>query len=152
MKITQIISEELIKTDLQNLWKFISDPKNLGQITPKNMDFRIINNTNNKPMYPGMIITYSVRPILGIKLNWVSEISHLKNENYFVDEQRVGPYKMWHHQHILKETKKGVIMQDIVNYIPPYGFIGQILNKLFIKKKVEKIFEFRNKKMKEIFN
>ena len=144
MKLTQLHFEQKINTDLSNLWEFISSPKNLSKITPNYMDFNIKSKIPNK-MYEGLIISYTVKPILGIKLNWVTEITHIKDKNYFVDEQRSGPYKMWHHEHILEETNDGIIMKDIISYIPPYGIIGLILNKLFIKKQVKEIFQYRTK-------
>ena len=150
MKLTQLHFEQKINTDLSNLWEFISSPKNLSKITPNYMDFNIKSKIPNK-MYEGLIISYTVKPILGIKLNWVTEITHIKDKNYFVDEQRSGPYKMWHHEHILEETNDGIIMKDIVSYIPPYGIIGLILNKLFIKKQVKEIFQYRTKILDNIF-
>lgn len=150
MKLTQLHFEQKINTDLNNLWEFISSPKNLSKITPNYMDFNIKSKIPKK-MYEGLIISYTVKPILGIKLNWVTEITHIKDKNYFVDEQRSGPYKMWHHEHILEETNDGIIMKDIISYIPPYGFIGLILNKLFIKKQVREIFQYRTKVLNDIF-
>jgi len=150
MKLTQLHFEQKINTDLSNLWEFISSPKNLSKITPNYMDFNIKSKVPEQ-MYEGLIISYTVKPILGIKLNWVTEITHIKDKNYFVDEQRSGPYKMWHHEHILEETNDGIIMKDIISYIPPYGFIGLILNKLFIKKQVREIFQYRTKVLDEIF-
>ena len=150
MKLTQLNFEQKINTDLSNLWEFISSPKNLSKITPNYMDFNIKSKVPEQ-MYEGLIISYTVKPILGIKLNWVTEITHIKDKNYFVDEQRSGPYKMWHHEHILEETNDGIIMKDIISYIPPYGFIGLILNKLFIKKQVREIFQYRTKVLDEIF-
>ena len=150
MKLTQLHFEQKINTDLNTLWEFISSPKNLSKITPKYMDFNIKSKIPNK-MYEGLIISYTVKPILGIKLNWVTEITHIKDKNYFVDEQRSGPYKMWHHEHILEETNDGIIMKDIISYIPPYGVIGLILNKLFIKKQVREIFQYRTKVLDKIF-
>jgi len=150
MKLTQLHFEQKINTDLSNLWEFISSPKNLSKITPNYMDFNIKSKVPEQ-MYEGLIISYTVKPILGIKLNWVTEITHIKDKNYFVDEQRSGPYKMWHHEHILEETNDGIIMKDIISYIPPYGFIGLILNKLFIKKQVREIFQYRTKVLDNIF-
>lgn len=150
MKLTQLHFEQKINTDLSNLWEFISSPKNLSKITPNYMDFNIKSKVPEQ-MYEGLIISYTVKPILGIKLNWVTEITHIKDKNYFVDEQRSGPYKMWHHEHILEETNDGIIMKDIISYIPPYGFIGLILNKLFIKKQVREIFQYRTKVLDDIF-
>ena len=150
MKLTQLHFEQKINTDLNNLWEFISSPKNLSKITPNYMDFNIKSKIPNK-MYEGLIISYTVKPILGIKLNWVTEITHINDMNYFVDEQRSGPYKMWHHEHILEETNDGIIMKDIISYIPPYGIFGLILNKLFIKKQVSEIFQYRTKVLDNIF-
>ena len=150
MKLTQLYFEQKINTDINKLWNFISSPKNLSKITPDYMDFKILSEIPNE-MYEGLIISYTVRPILGIKLNWVTEITHIKNNNYFIDEQRQGPYKMWHHEHILEETNDGIIMRDKLSYIPPFGIFGQILNILFIKKQINKIFEYRTKILDEIF-
>ena len=150
MKLTQLHFEQKINTDLSNLWEFISSPKNLSKITPNYMDFNIKSKIPEE-MYEGLIISYTVKPILGIKLNWVTEITHIKDKNYFVDEQRSGPYKMWHHEHILEETNDGIIMKDIISYIPPYGIFGLILNKLFIKKQVKEIFKYRTKVLDNLF-
>ena len=150
MNLTQLHFEQKINTDLNTLWEFISSPKNLSKITPNYMDFNIKSKIPNK-MHEGLIISYTVKPILGIKLNWVTEITHIKDKTYFVDEQRSGPYKMWHHEHILEETNDGIIMKDVISYIPPYGFIGLLLNKLFIKKQVKDIFQYRTKVLNKIF-
>ena len=102
-------------------------------------------------MYPGMIIAYKVSPVLGIKLTWLTEITHVVEYAYFVDEQRVGPYSLWHHQHFLQAVDNGVLMTDIVNYRPPFGFLGSMANSLLIRNKLEEIFSFRRQKMEEIF-
>ena len=150
MSLTQLFYEQKINTDLDNLWKFISSPKNLSKITPSYMDFKILSKVPNE-MYEGLIISYTVKPILGLKMNWVTEITHIKDKKYFVDEQRKGPYKMWHHEHILIETDNGIIMKDIISYIPPFGIFGKILNILFIKKQVEGIFKYRTQVLNKIF-
>ena len=150
MKLTQLYFEQKINTDINKLWNFISSPKNLSKITPDYMDFKILSEIPNE-MYEGLIISYTVRPILGLKLNWVTEITHIKNNKYFIDEQRQGPYKMWHHEHILEETNDGIIMRDKLSYIPPFGIFGLILNKLFIKRQINRIFEYRTKILDEIF-
>ena len=95
-------------------------------------------------MYPGMIITYKVSPLLGIKLNWMTEITNVKEYEYFVDEQRIGPYSLWHHQHKIEPIDGGVLMTDIVTYQPPFGFIGAIANSLIIKKRLQQIFDYRS--------
>lgn len=98
-----------------------------------------------------MMISYLVSPLLGIKMKWVTEITHVEENKFFVDEQRVGPYAIWHHQHHLEETKDGVLMKDILNYSPPMGFLGSMANALIIRKKLEEIFAYRTVKVEEIF-
>lgn len=102
-------------------------------------------------MYPGMIISYKVSPVLGIKIVWVTEITHLKEKEYFVDEQRIGPYAIWHHEHKLEPIVGGVLMTDIVSYKPPFSFFGSIANSVFIRKQLREIFDYRKKAIKEIF-
>ena len=152
MSFTQIHREQLVKTDINTLWDFMSSPKNLETITPESMMFKITSKNKDEKMYPGMIITYIVSPLLKIKLTWMTEITQVKEKSFFIDEQRLGPYTMWHHQHIFKQTKEGVLMKDIITYIPPFGIIGKIANFLFIKNKVNQIFDYRNKKINSLFN
>ncbi|MEQ9582137.1 MAG: SRPBCC family protein, partial [Arenibacter sp.] len=140
-----------INASLEEVWKFISDPSNLKLITPDYMGFDITSEDIPSKMYEGMIISYKVSPLLGIKTTWVTEITHLKENSYFVDEQRVGPYKIWHHQHMIQPTEKGTLMTDIVSYQPPLGFLGSIANELIIKGKLNEIFEYRTKALDEIF-
>jgi len=102
-------------------------------------------------MYPGMIITYKVTPLFGIKMNWMTEITHVKEREYFVDEQRSGPYALWHHQHHFKEVKGGVLMTDMVNYAIPYGILGRAANALIIEKEIHKIFAFRTQEVNKLF-
>jgi ligand-binding SRPBCC domain-containing protein len=115
------------------------------------MDFDI--RTQNLPdkIYPGMIIGYIVRPLFGIPTKWVTEITHIREKSYFVDEQRVGPYKLWHHQHIILPQKNGVLMRDIVSYQPPFGVLGRIANALIIKNTLNEIFDFRKKALEKIY-
>ncbi len=140
-----------IPATIEQVWDFISSPRNLKHITPDFMGFDILTKNLPEKMYPGMIISYHVRPVLGIKTLWVTEITHVKDLEYFVDEQRIGPYKLWHHQHILEEIPGGVRMRDIVSYQPPFGPLGSIANALFIKSLLEKIFDYRTLKIDETF-
>lgn len=140
-----------INTSLEEVWKFISDPANLKKITPDYMGFDIISNDVPSEMYAGMIISYKVSPLFGIKTTWVTEITHLKENSYFVDEQRVGPYKIWHHQHMIQPMEKGTLMTDIVSYQPPLGLLGSVANTLIIKGKLNEIFDYRTKALDEIF-
>ncbi len=143
--------KQLIKSNITELWNFISDPANLATITPPEMNFKTLSNLNDKKMHPGQIIEYQVSPLLGLKMDWVTEITHVKTGEYFVDEQRFGPYSFWHHQHSIKETPRGIEMVDEIHYKIPMGAIGRLLNKLFIAKKLERIFEYRKKKLEELF-
>lgn len=151
MKIYTQIFKQNVPISIEKAWDFFSSPKNLAKITPEHMGFIITSNYNDEKMYPGMLITYKVSPLLGIQLDWCTEITHVVDHKYFVDEQRFGPYAMWHHQHHFKEIEGGVEMIDIVNYAIPYGFIGRIANSIIVETEVKKIFEYRTKKIDEFF-
>jgi ligand-binding SRPBCC domain-containing protein len=148
----QLIKKQFLKTDLETIWDFASSPKNLKEITPDYMLFDITSKDLPEKMYPGMIITYKVSPFLNIKMNWVTEITQVKDKHFFVDEQRMGPYSMWHHQHFFEEQDGGVMMTDIVSYIPPFGILGVIANSILIKRQLESIFDYRFKVMDKKFN
>ena len=143
---------QFLKTDLDTLWDFMSSPKNLAKITPSYMGFHILSDLKDEKMYPGQIIEYHVSPIAGIKMHWVTEITHVQDKAYFVDEQRKGPYALWHHKHFLKEVNGGVEMRDVVHYLPPFGMLGKIANVLFIKRQLNDIFDHRFKVLDEKFN
>ena len=143
MAFYQLIKEQKINCSIDEIWDFISSPSNLKVITPAYMGFDITSESLPEKMYPGMIISYKVSPLLGIKTTWVTEITHIEDKRYFVDEQRVGPYVLWHHQHLIEEIEKGVLMKDIVSYQPPFGFLGAIANTLIIKNKLKEIFDYR---------
>ncbi|MEX2586112.1 MAG: SRPBCC family protein [Balneolaceae bacterium] len=136
---------------MERVWKFISTPANLQKITPPWMGFEITSKDLPPTMYPGLIITYTVKPLFGIKMKWVTEITHLEEGVYFVDEQRVGPYTMWHHQHRLQPVQGGVRMDDIVSYVPPFGFLGAIAHPLLIRRKLDEIFEYRHTALEKMF-
>jgi ligand-binding SRPBCC domain-containing protein len=115
------------------------------------MGFDITSEMLTPKMYPGMIISYKVSPILGIKMTWVTEITHVRDKEYFVDEQRVGTYAFWHHEHKIESIEEGVLMTDIVSYKPPFGLLGSIANLLFIKKQLQNIFDYRKKVIAKMF-
>lgn len=150
--IHQIRKEQFLNANIRDVWDFVSSPKNLKKITPKYMNFVIKSKNLDEKIYPGMIISYKVSPILSVPTNWVTEITHVKKNEIFVDEQRVGPYQIWHHEHLFKEEKNGVLMIDIISYKLPFGILGRIINYLFIKNKILNIFNYRFNKMNEIFN
>jgi len=150
MKIFKIHTKQKLPITIEEGWGFLSNPKNLSCITPNYMKFKITD-CDFKPVYQGQIIQYTVRPLLNIPLKWVTEITHVVNENYFVDEQRFGPYSLWHHKHFLREIDGGIEMEDIIHYKIPLGFIGEFLNFLFIKNQLKEIFDYRKNKLIEIF-
>ena len=136
---------------MHDVWNFFSDPRNLETITGNDMDFKVISLHHGEKIYPGQIIEYYLRPMLGIKVYWMTEITHVADQEFFVDEQRFGPYSLWHHQHHFKEVPGGVEMTDLVHYKIPFWFIGDIAHSLFVKQKLSAIFDFRYKKIGELF-
>lgn len=150
-KLYRMTFKQSIPSDIDTVWDFISSPKNLKRITPPHMGFDIVSDMDSDKMYPGQIIAYKVSPIGGIKLNWLTEITHVKDKEYFVDEQRFGPYKLWHHKHFIKAVPGGVEMTDIVDYKVGFGFLGNIANAILVKKQLQQIFDYRFKKVEEIF-
>ena len=135
---------------LSEAWDFFSSPKNLVLITPKHMGFRITSG-ESLSMYPGQIISYKVAALPRLKTNWVTEITHVVENKFFVDEQRFGPYAMWHHEHHFEENDKGILMTDKVSYKIPFGPLGHIAQSLFVKKQLKTIFEYRVKSLEEMF-
>ena len=152
MKVYKVYFEQQLPTDIQTAWNFFSSPFNLSKITPPEMNFKITNGVQPMDkMYAGMIINYHVSPLLNIQLNWTTEITHVKENQYFIDEQRLGPYALWHHQHHFKAIPGGVEMTDIIHYRIPFGPLGDLANWLFVRKKLEGIFQFRYKAVEELF-
>ena len=150
MKIFKLKYSQKLPISLNEAWDFLSSPNNLELITPKSMDFNITD-WDRKKAYPGQIIQYTVKPILGIKINWVTEITQVRDKEFFIDEQRFGPYKFWHHKHFIKEIEGGVIMEDVIHYKPPFGFIGVLLNFLFINSKLNSVFKYRELELIKTF-
>ena len=135
---------------VEKAWDFLTDPGNLKNITPDYMGFKILEGADEK-MYAGQIIKYTVTPVLGLPLGWVTEITHVKDNEYFVDEQRFGPYSLWHHKHFIKAIPGGVEMIDIVDYKLPLGILGRIAHTLFVKRQLNQIFNYRYNKLIELF-
>ncbi|MDG0974284.1 MAG: SRPBCC family protein [Crocinitomicaceae bacterium] len=146
----QLKRTQFVKTDLQTCWDFFSSPKNLKVITPDYMGFDVLVDVPEK-MYEGLMIEYIVKPLLGIPMKWVTEIKYVHDKEFFVDEQRKGPYKIWHHEHHFKEVEGGVEMTDIVSYEIPFGVLGKIAHPILVKRKLEEIFDYRFRKVEEIF-
>lgn len=150
-KVYSLKTVQQIPISIDEAWDFFSNPKNLAQITPANMGFNIISKHHGEKMYPGQVIEYTVKPVLNIPLYWMTEITHVEDKKYFVDEQRHGPYSMWHHQHHFEAVEGGVKMTDIVHYKMPFWFLGDIANSLFVKKQLKEIFVYRRIKVDELF-
>ena len=150
-KVYALTTVQKIPISLERAWTFFSSPLNLAQITPDTMSFTVTGNTNNQTMYPGQIIEYKVKPLFGIPVYWMTEITHVEHPKFFVDDQRFGPFSLWHHQHHFKPIEGGIEMTDIVHYKIPFWFIGDIANSLFVRNKVQAIFTFREQKVEEMF-
>lgn len=150
MKIYTLHTKQNLPITLDNAWEFLSNPKNLKKITPDYMGFKTLSG-DDRPMFPGQIIQYIVTPVLGIQMKWVTEITHVHDRSYFVDEQRFGPYALWHHKHFLKEIPGGIEMEDIVDYKVPMGILGQMVHPFLVAPKLKEIFDFRRKKLVDLF-
>jgi len=151
MAVLQIHEELELASSLEEVWDFISSPSNLKEITPDYMGFEIRSTRLPEKIYPGLMISYWVRPLLGIKMNWLTEITQVREPFYFVDEQRGGPYALWHHEHRLSPTGKGVLMTDLVTYRLPAGPLGDVAHSIFVKKKLEGIFRYRELALRKRF-
>jgi ligand-binding SRPBCC domain-containing protein len=138
----QLEFSQFLPLTMAEAWKFFSNPANLGKITPKEMNFVITSRVPDH-IYPGLIITYKVSPVFNIPMTWVTEITQAMEPLYFVDEQRSGPYSIWHHEHHFEEVDGGVMMTDKLLYKVPFGVFGNLLDVLLIQKKVKGIFEYR---------
>jgi ligand-binding SRPBCC domain-containing protein len=142
--------KQFVPRDLDEVWDFFSSPANLNAITPEDMNFEILGNVPKK-MYPGLFISYKVRPLLNIPLDWTTEITHVEDKKYFVDEQRIGPYNIWHHEHHFEAKDGGVMMTDILHYDIGKSIFGSIAGALFVHKRVNEIFRYREEKLKTLF-
>ena len=137
------VTNQLIKTDIGSCWEFFSNPDNLSLITPPDMRFRIRFPVPVPSMYAGMVIRYTVSPLMRIPLEWITEITHVRKFEYFVDNQIKGPFRIWHHQHIFRQVPGGIEMIDIVNYQVPFGIIGGLLANWLVRSRIEQIFRHR---------
>jgi ligand-binding SRPBCC domain-containing protein len=143
--------KQFIPRPLDEVWGFFSRPENLNAITPDQVSFQILSPLAGQEMYEGMIIQYKISPFLGIQMDWVTEITHIEPGRFFIDDQRVGPYALWHHQHHFVEKEGGVEMTDLLHYQVPYGPIGSMANALFVARQIEGIFSFRKKAIDTLF-
>ncbi len=150
-KVYVLKSVQHLPVSIEEAWRFFSDPNNLFAMTPPSLNLKLTNKLHFPEMYPGQIITYRVKPLLGIPLFWLTEITHVEENRFFVDEQRRGPYSLWHHQHHFVPVDGGVQMTDIVHYQLPFGPLGSMAQTVIVKKELHKIFTFRYQKIIELF-
>lgn len=143
MKVYNLKRTQFLPIALSEAWDFFSTPKNLAKITPEHMGFKILYISGGDKAYAGQIIRYHVSILPGIKVHWVTEITQVKEPFHFIDEQRFGPYALWHHQHHFKEVPGGVEMTDEVNYAIPFGPLGRLAHFIFVGREVNRIFEHR---------
>jgi len=151
MKIFNLTRKQFLPISLSEAWNFFSTPHNLAKITPAHMGFKILYISGGEKTYAGQIIRYHVNVLPGIKVHWVTEITQVQELNYFIDEQRFGPYALWHHQHHFKEVPGGVEMTDEVNYAIPLGWLGQLAHVLFVGREVNRIFDHRYQTLELFF-
>ncbi len=150
MKPYSLERTQTLPISLDEAWSFFSNPDNLARITPPAMDFRLTSPPQDET-YAGMILTYTVRPLFGIKFDWTSEITHLNRPYLFVDEQRFGPYRFWHHQHHFKEVDDGVEMRDIVHYLLPHMQFTGLINTFIVAPRLKRIFDYRCNALQTLF-
>ncbi|MBA3649433.1 MAG: SRPBCC family protein [Chitinophagales bacterium] len=152
MSLHSLKQQQTLNISLDEAWNFFSSPINLNIITPPYMKFKVLSDFSSEDkIYPGMLINYTVSPLFNLPLNWTTEITAVQDHHYFIDEQRFGPFAFWQHQHFFEEINGSVLIKDAVHYRIPFGFIGDVVNEITVKKKVESIFNFRRKKLAELY-
>ena len=151
MNVKQKTWQQFVPGHLDEVWQFFSRPENLDDLTPADLSFEVLSDLDGVKMYEGMLIQYDIRPLLGIRMRWVTEITHIRDHVYFIDEQRFGPYALWHHQHHFEPVEGGVLMRDVLHYKIPYGLLGTLVDTLLVDEKIEGIFAFREQKVRERF-
>lgn len=151
MKLYTLEKFQSVPIPLTEAWEFLSSPANLSKICPPYMGFEITSGSNDEKMYSGQVISYIVKPLAGISMKWVTEITHVQEPFYFVDEQRFGPYSFWHHKHFLKAVPGGTEMRDLIHYALPLGPLGRLGNTLLVRKQLEEIFAYRRKSLEALF-
>jgi ligand-binding SRPBCC domain-containing protein len=152
VKIYQKKWESTVPAPLDQVWDFFSRPDNLARITPEKMGFEMLTDLDGRQMYPGMFVKHRVRPIAGIPLLWTSEITHIREGQYFIDEQRSGPYALWHHEHHFEaDGTQATIMKDILHYAMPFGVVGRIAHILFVERMIAQIFSHRETVIHDLF-
>ncbi len=151
MSVHTLKRKQELPISIKQSWEFFSDPNNLKLITPPSLGLEITSEIETE-IYEGMIITYKVKPVPGITTTWVTEITHINKPHFFIDVQRIGPYKLWHHQHFFNESDNGTVAEDLIHYAVPFGPLGNLLNSIYIRGNLDNIFNYRNEVLNSIFN
>ncbi|ROL59018.1 hypothetical protein D9V87_07015 [Bacteroidetes/Chlorobi group bacterium MS-B_bin-24] len=152
-QLNKIYREQIVVSNIETVWKFFSDPRNLSKITPEYLNFRILTKDLPSEIFHGLIIEYKVSPFLNIDFHWITEITALKKNEYFIDEQRFGPYKFWHHLHTFEVVDENrVKIVDLVHYLLPLGIAGRLMNSVMIRRRLNHIFDYRAKVIANLFN
>jgi len=150
MKLHRIHQTQVLPIGREEAWEFFADPGNLADMTPDWMRFRITSEVPEE-MYAGLIITYRLGLFPGFSVRWITEITHLDPGSMFVDEQRFGPYRFWHHRHIFRDTPEGTLIEDLVHYALPLGLLGAPVHRMFVRRRLDEIFRFRARTLAERF-
>jgi ligand-binding SRPBCC domain-containing protein len=150
-RIYYLIQKQLVRADIERVWDYFATPRNLNEMTPPDMDFQFVHG-GEEPMYAGQIIEYRVMIVPGVRVRWLTEITHVEPLRRFIDEQRMGPYRLWIHEHYFEPTDRGVLMTDHVTYALPFGPLGQIVHSMFVRKRLESIFRYRYQVVEKIFS
>jgi len=151
MKIYQLYRQQTLNMTVQEAWSFFSSPSHLNDITP---DFFHVTITSKVPekIYAGLMISYQMKAVFGIPMNWLSEVSHCDEPKRFVYEQRIGPFKFWSHEVCLTEQQNGILLEDIMFYAMPLAWLGQLINTVLIADKLERIFDTRHAYLQSKFD
>jgi len=151
-RVRKIERSQTIPVNLERAWDFFSSPLNLRQITPPELDFVVVSQVPEK-IYPGLMIEYRVRPLFGLRMPWLTEITQVRAPHYFVDEQRLGPYRLWHHEHFFESTSdgSGTIVRDLVHYIIPFSPLSELAHPLLVAPQLKKIFDYRARRLEQFF-
>ncbi len=148
--IHRLYRQQIVPASLDEVWAYFANPQNLNEMTPDDMKFEIVHGGEGK-MSQGQIIEYRVKFMPLVKSLWLTEITHVMEGSYFVDEQRLGPYRMWYHEHSFEAVEGGTQITDQVTYVMPFGFLGEIVHAVWVDRRLKGIFDFRKKKVKQLF-
>jgi ligand-binding SRPBCC domain-containing protein len=150
MKIHRLYRRQFLPISPEEAWPFFSTPHNLERITPPFLNFKITSDVPDE-IYSGLVITYRIAAVVGIPMTWVTEIKHVEPLRRFVDEQRIGPFRFWYHEHSFRAVENGIEMEDTVHYVMPWGWLGEWVHAVFIRARLKAIFDFRREYLETLW-